>query len=84
MGPSPFIRSFGDMSISMIVILISTGRLVRVALEPSEFGLGRRVASALRSEAGLHHTEAGRGLLHLLKIPFSMAPAFDVLFFDFP
>lgn len=61
MRPSPFIRSFGDMSSSMIVILISIGRLVMVTLEPSEFGPGRLVASALRSETGLHHTKTGRG-----------------------
>ena len=38
MRPSPFIRSFGDMSSSTIEIVISIGRLVSVALEPSEFG----------------------------------------------
>lgn len=84
MRPSPFMRSFGDMSSSMIVILISIGRLVMVTLEPSEFGPGRLAASALRSEGGLHHTKTGRAVLHLLRVSFSMAPGFGVLFFDFP
>src|SRR5258706_11168561 len=84
MRPSPFIRSFGDMNSSTIIILISMGRLVRVTLEPSEFGPGRLVASALRSEGGLHHTKTGRGiLLHVLKISSSMVSGFDLPLFDF-
>jgi hypothetical protein len=80
MRPSPFIRSFGDMSSSIIDILISIGRSVSITtLEPSEFGPGRLVASALRSEAGLHHTTQGGGLLHLLKTFSSMVLGFDVL-----
>ena len=76
-------RSFGDMSSSTIVIVISIGRLVRVTLEPLEFGPGRLVASASRSEGGLHHTKTGRGiLLHLLKISSSsMVSGFGVLLF---
>ena len=82
--PSPFIRSFGDMSSSTIEIVISIGRLLRVTLEASEFGPGRLVASALKSEDGLHHIKTGRGiLLYLLKISPSMVSGFDVLLFDF-
>ena len=42
------------------------------------------VASALKSEDGLHHTKTGRGvLLFLLKLSSSMVSGFDVLLFWF-
>ena len=82
MRPSPFIRSFGDVSSSTIEIVISIGRLVMVTLEPSEFGPSKLVASALKSEDGLHHIKTGRGiLLYSLKISPSMVSGFDVLLF---
>jgi len=58
---SPFIRSFGDTSSSMIVMVISAGRSVRVTLVPSEFGPGRLVANVSRSAAGLHHAKTKGG-----------------------
>lgn len=74
MRPRPFIRSFGDMSSSMIVIVISIGRLVRVIVGPSE----TLVANALRSEAGLIIPKQGGAsaltedvLLHGLRIGHS-------------